>query len=56
MTSTTRPASSATDPDNGLSPQARAFIAAERTRGAEQRPPLDPVASAAMSSTYLAQS
>ncbi len=50
---TPRPASPAADLEDGLSPQARAFIAAERARGAEQRPELDPAASIATNATYL---
>lgn len=55
MGSSPRPAPSA-GPDDGLSPQARAFLAAERARGAERRALIDPVARAAESATCLAPS
>jgi TM2 domain-containing membrane protein YozV len=39
------PRAAASAPDDGLSPQARAFLAAERARGSEQQAPVDPTSS-----------
>ena len=49
-----RAAASVVDPEDGLSPAARAFIVAERGRGAERVPVDDPMASAAASAMRLA--
>jgi TM2 domain-containing membrane protein YozV len=46
MGSNSRPAPPAANPDDGLSPQARAFLAAERARKAEGRPAPGPMTDA----------
>jgi hypothetical protein len=56
IASNPRPSEPVTGPDDGLSPAARAFIAAERARNSEARPMIDPMASATISGTYLAPS
>lgn len=49
-----RAAAPVADPGDGLSPAARAFLAAERARGVNQTPANDPVASATASAMRLA--